>query len=75
MEYLGLLIELVFLAMGIYLYLFAIGKTKAADPAAQERAEAFRQRNAWWLRLAALALTAIMTVNIVLHLMQLLGNG
>jgi hypothetical protein len=75
MEYLGLLVELAFLAMGIYLYLFAIGKAKAADPAARERAEAFRQRNAWWLRLASLALVAIMTVNIVLHLMQLRGQS
>lgn len=71
MEYLGLLIEFIFLAIGLYLYLFAIGRMKTNDPRAQQRAEAFRQRNGWWLRLAALALMAITLINIVLHIMQM----
>lgn len=71
MEYLGLFIELIFLAIGLYLYLFAIGRMKSANPQAQQRAEAFRKRNGWWLRIAALALVAITLVNIVLHVMQL----
>ncbi len=73
MEYLGLLFELLFLAMGVYLYLFAIGKVSTKDPQARERAEAFRARNGWWLRLLSLALIAIMAVNIYLHLVQLFG--
>lgn len=73
MEYLGLLLEFGFLAMGIYIYLFAIGRMKAATPQAQKRAEDFRRRNSWWLRLASLALIAIVLVNIVLHIMQLVA--
>jgi hypothetical protein len=73
MEYLGLIFEILFWAMGIYLYLFAVGKWKIKDPNASRRAEAFRQSNGWWIRLAALAIVAIMTVNIFLHIRQLLG--
>ena len=75
MEYLGLLLEFIFLSIGVYLYLFAIGRMKTTDPKARTRAEAFRKRNGWWLRLAALALVAITLVNIVLHVMQMIGGA
>lgn len=71
MEYIGLLLEFAFLIFGGYIYLFAIGKTKAKDAAGQQRAEAFRRSNGWWLRIAALALIAIMLVNLVIHVQQL----
>lgn len=71
MEYLGLLFEFAFLAMGVYMYLFAIGKISSKDPKARERAEAFRTKNGWWLRLLSLLLVAIMVVNIYLHIVQL----
>jgi len=71
MEYIGLFFELIMLSAGIYLYLFAIGRLKFKKQATREKAEAFRANNAGWLRLAALALTAIMVVNIIVHLRQL----
>ena len=71
MDYLGLLFELVFLALGVYLYLFSIGKMSSKDPETQKKAEAFRQNNKSWLRIASLLLIAIMTVNIYLHILEL----
>ncbi len=70
-EYIGLLFELVFLGLGIYLYLFAIGVVKFKKAAAREKAEAFRQENNRLLRILALALIAIMGVNVFIHLMSL----
>lgn len=67
------MLEFIFLSIGVYIYLFAIGRMKTNDPGARQRAEAFRQRNGWWLRLAALALVAITLVNIVLHIMQMMA--
>lgn len=71
MDYLGLLIEFIFLAMGVYIYLFSIGRLRSGDEKVQQRAEAFRRRNAGWMRIGALLLTALMAVNIYLHLVQL----
>lgn len=71
MEYLGLLFEFAFLSMGIYIYLFAIGRVHPKSDAARERSEAFREKNAGWLRPISLALIAIMTINIILHILQL----
>ena len=70
MDYLGLLFELIFLAIGLYMYLFAIGKIRSKNPDMQKKADEFRQKNKTWMRLLGLALTAIMVVNIILHLMQ-----
>lgn len=70
MEFLGLLFEFIFLAIGVYMYLFAIGKLQSKDSALQQKAEKFRKENAGWMRIMGLALAAIMTVNIFLHLMQ-----
>ncbi len=74
MEWIGLLLECCFLWLGIYLYRLGRGWVRPADPQAQQRAADFRARNGWWLRLAGLALSAIMLINIVLHLQQLLSN-
>ncbi|MBK7407669.1 MAG: hypothetical protein IPL49_15230 [Saprospirales bacterium] len=74
-EYLGLLFEFLFLGIGVYLYLFARGLLKAGNPELQKRAEAFRQANGWWLRLLALAIVAIMVLNIYLHLRQLFSGS
>lgn len=71
MEYLGLLFELAFLGMGVYLYLVAIGKIEPKDKEAKERSLAYRKKNSRWLRPVSLALIAIMLVNLVLHLKQL----
>lgn len=68
MELFGLLLEVLFLLFGIGMYLYARGLLHSKDPAMQQKAEAFRKTNGWWIRLAALALIAIMAVNIFLHL-------
>jgi len=72
MEYLGLLFEIIFLVIGIYLYLFVRGFVTQKDPEKQLKMDEFRKENGWWLRLAAIALIAVMTLNIALHIQQLL---
>ncbi len=71
MEWLGLLFEVLFLAFGVYLYLFAIGKVSAKDATTRQRMEAMRKSNGWWLRPAALLLIALMLVEVVLHVREL----
>lgn len=71
MEYIGLIFELLLLAIGVYVYLFSRGFVRAGTPEAQQRAEAFRQVNGWWLRLMGLALIAFMGANVVIHLRDL----
>jgi hypothetical protein len=73
MEYLGLFFELVLLIAGVYMYLFARGFVKAKDPELQKKAEAFRSKNAWLLRSGGLALTAVMALNLALHIRELLN--
>jgi hypothetical protein len=75
MEYLGLIFEIIFLLIGVYLYAFARGWVRSGNPDLQKKAEAFRAQNGWWLRLLALGLVAIMAVNIVLHLQQIASGS
>ena len=72
MEYFGLILEFLFLALGIYIYLFVRGVFKVKDPALQAKAEEFRLNNAGWLRLLSLALIAVMTLEIILHIRDLM---
>lgn len=72
MEYLGLIFEIIFLVIGIYLYLFVRGFINQKDPKKQVKMDEFRKENGWWLRLAAIALISVMTINIALHIQQLL---
>ena len=74
MEYAGLLFEFLFLFLGIYLYLFSIGKFSSKNAEVSKKSEAFRKENKGWMRILALALIAIMMVNIYIHLMQLWGK-
>lgn len=71
MEVVGLLVEVLLLALGVYLYLFARGMIKIKDPDRAERAERFRQDNATWMRLMGLALAAVMLLNVVMHIGEL----
>ena len=64
----GLITQLLFLALGVYVYLFSRGLVRFGDEAARKRAEAFRKENAGWMRILGLALAAIMLVNVVLAL-------
>lgn len=73
MEFIGLFFEFIFLFFGIYLYFFSVGKLKSKDPEKQAKAEAFRKANSTWIRIGALALIAIMSINIYIHVMQILG--
>ena len=74
MDIIGLLFEFVFLAFGIGVYLYAIGKYRPAGTEARQQAEAFRVKNHWWLRLGSLLLVALMAVNIYLHIVDLMGS-
>ncbi len=73
MEYLGLFFEIIFLIIGIYLYLFVRGFVKQKNPEKQAKMDEFRKENGWWLRLAAIALISVMTINIALHIQQLMS--
>jgi hypothetical protein len=72
-EYLGLVFEFIFLALGVYIYLFSIGKLTSKDPEIQKKAEAFRLKNKTWLRISGLLLMALMSVNIYLHITELIN--
>lgn len=74
MEYFGLIVEIVLLGVGIYIYLFAIGKIQIGEEEKNSKAEAFRQENGRLLRLLSLALMAIMIVNLVAHVRQLMAG-
>ncbi|TXF90382.1 hypothetical protein FUA23_06220 [Neolewinella aurantiaca] len=69
----SLIIEIALLAIGIYIYLFARGLVRMGKPEARARAEAFRQENGTWLRLLGLALAAIMAMNVMFHVRELMG--
>ncbi|MEM9836048.1 MAG: hypothetical protein AAF828_06075 [Bacteroidota bacterium] len=65
----SLVVQFVFLALGIYVYLFSRGFIKFGDAAVRKRSETFRKENATWMRYTGLALAAVMLANIVLQLM------
>lgn len=72
MNFVALGFNILFFGIGLYVYLFAIGRLKNRDPEIQKRADAFRLKNHWWLRLTGLALAAISLVNIVLDIQAML---
>lgn len=72
MEYIGLLVEVLLFGLGAYLYLFSRGKITIKDPKMKDRVEQFRGENASWMRILGLALAAIMLINIVVHIQQLI---
>ncbi len=74
MEYLGLVIEFIFLFFGIGVYLFAKGWFTPKDILRAKNTDEIRKNNGGWMRIIGLALAAIMTVNIIIHLQQLIRN-
>ena len=70
MNILGLIVEILLLALGVYVYFFSRGAIKLKDPEREERALAFRNENGRILRLMSLALSAVMLVNLLLRLQQ-----
>lgn len=73
MQYLGLFFEIIFFALGVYLYLFSLGKFTSKDPEVQKKADAFRKKNKGWLKPASLLLIALMGIEIYLNLRDLIG--
>ena len=67
MEYIGLFFEICFLALGIISYRFATGKMRFSE-SQRPMADQFRNEN------LGLALTAIMSVEVVLHIFQLFAK-
>lgn len=71
MEYIGLIAEILFFALGVYVFLFSRGVFKSKNPERQARVEEFRKDNATWMRYLGLALAAIMLLEIILHIRDL----
>lgn len=71
MEWLGLIIEILLLALGIYIYLFARGAVSFGQGERVQKAEQFRKENGNLLRILALALMAIMFFNVAFSLSTL----
>jgi hypothetical protein len=70
MEYIGLLFEILFLLLGIFVYRLSTGKLKVSD-AQRPAMERFIKENGKIMRILALALMAIMMIEIGLHLYQM----
>lgn len=68
----GLIVEILLFALGLYLYLFARGILNFGSKASRARAEAFRKDNATWMRLLGLALAAIMGLNVFFHVREMM---
>jgi len=73
MEYLGLILEIIFLALGVYIYLFSRGVIKSKTPEGEKKAAMFRDKNGRWLRIVSILLIAVMSIEIVLHIRDLMG--
>jgi hypothetical protein len=72
-EYIGLVFEIIFLMLGIWVYRFSTGKIKF-HATQQPLIERFRLENKGWMRITSLLLTAIMSVEIALHLIQIFSR-
>ena len=73
MEFIGLLFEGIFLFVGIWVYRFATGRIKFHSTQ-QPLIERFRKENVVWMRWTSLALMAIMSIEITLHLFQIFNK-
>lgn len=73
MDFLGLIFELIFLGIGIFLYLYSRGKVKVTTHTSDSDAEEFLKKNGSWIRILSLLLMAIMSLEIILHLRDLLA--
>jgi hypothetical protein len=71
---LGLIIHVAFLAIGVYLYLFARGIIRFGKPEVRARADEFRKDNGTWMRFLGLALAAIMGFNVFLDVQAMMAG-
>jgi len=67
MTFLGLVFEFLFLAAGVYLYLYSRGLIKTKD------SKSFLAENKNLIRYGSLALIAIMLINIALHIRDMIA--
>ncbi len=70
---LTLIYELFLLLIGIYFFLFSIGRIRFRDPAGKAKADAFRKKNGTWLGILSFLLILFMGFSLFLHLRQLLA--
>jgi hypothetical protein len=73
-DIIGLVFEIVFLGLGVYLYLFARGFFTPSRPEAAEKVNRFRKANQGWMRIVGLALAAVFLLNLVLHVRDLVAG-
>ncbi len=71
MEYLGLAFEIIFFGIGLYVYMIARGLVKVEDPSLKKQFDLLKERYGTLIRILALALCAVMFLNIVLHIQAL----
>ena len=69
MEFLGFAFELILLALGVYMYRFAVGKIHFHETQ-QPLVNRFLKENGTWMRFGGLALAAMMSFEIALHIFQ-----
>jgi hypothetical protein len=70
MEFIGLLFEILFLLLGIFVYRLSTGKMKVHEMQ-RPAMERFIKENGSIMRILSLALIAIMTVEVLLHIFQM----
>ena len=73
MDYLGFVVELFFLGLGLYFLLLSFGKIKVKDAEKRKKVEAFFSGHTFWLRLLAIGLVLVMGLNLIIHLSQMLS--
>lgn len=74
MDYLGLLVEILFFGMGLYFLLLSFGVVKVKDADKQQKIDAFFEGNTTMLRIVAVCLLLVMGLNLLVHLSQLLAT-
>ena len=72
---LSLLTNTIFLGIAVYVYLLSRGLVKPSDEDTRQRLEEFRKDNAGWMRILALLLGALMLVNILFEVRDMLAGG
>lgn len=70
-EYVGLFFEVLFFLIGLYVYMLSRGLVKVQDPSLAKQFHSLKKRYGVLIRIISLALTAVMFMNIVLHIKAL----
>lgn len=68
MKFLALLLEIMILSFGIYIYLFSTGRLTVKDEEKNKKAEEFRKENGSWMKWMSLLLIAVMTFEVILNI-------